>query len=213
MSTWLTGFALAEQNVGLNMLRRLSGEAPAFAILRPTSALPTRNGAATRSSPASWKTIARAPTRRCSSSPRRACPKRRGTKRALRCSSCATPSLPATFPGSIRASSKRRRRPQGLSLVRGLQNFLDDIANNGGYPRQVDRSGFELGVNIAATPGRVVMRNDADGADRLRSADAAGSRRCHCSAARRGSTNTTSWTWPQDVRSSSGPCSTGTRRS
>ena len=26
MSTWLTGFALAEQNVGLNMLRRLSGQ-------------------------------------------------------------------------------------------------------------------------------------------------------------------------------------------
>ncbi len=25
MSTWLTGFALAEQNVGLNMLRRLGG--------------------------------------------------------------------------------------------------------------------------------------------------------------------------------------------
>ncbi|MFY9663343.1 MAG: hypothetical protein WAK19_02730, partial [Candidatus Cybelea sp.] len=26
MSTWLTGFALAEQNVGLNMLRRLGGQ-------------------------------------------------------------------------------------------------------------------------------------------------------------------------------------------
>ena len=25
MSTWLTGFVLAEQNVGLNMLRRLGG--------------------------------------------------------------------------------------------------------------------------------------------------------------------------------------------
>src|SRR5271165_4497277 len=28
MSTWITGFTLAEQNVGLNMLRRLSGQPP-----------------------------------------------------------------------------------------------------------------------------------------------------------------------------------------
>jgi hypothetical protein len=28
MSTWLSGFALAEQNVGLNMMRRLSGQEP-----------------------------------------------------------------------------------------------------------------------------------------------------------------------------------------
>ena len=28
MSTWFTGFALAEQTVGLNMLRRLGGERP-----------------------------------------------------------------------------------------------------------------------------------------------------------------------------------------
>src|SRR5215469_10485058 len=28
MSSWLSGFALAEQNVGLNMLRRLGGQEP-----------------------------------------------------------------------------------------------------------------------------------------------------------------------------------------
>ena len=28
MSTWLSGFALAEQNVGLNMMRRLGGQEP-----------------------------------------------------------------------------------------------------------------------------------------------------------------------------------------
>ena len=48
MSTWLTGFALAEQNVGLNMLRRLSGEARPRRHSRATSVLSTRSGAPTR---------------------------------------------------------------------------------------------------------------------------------------------------------------------
>ncbi len=34
MSTWLSGFALAEQNVGLNMLRRLGGEASPAPVSR-----------------------------------------------------------------------------------------------------------------------------------------------------------------------------------
>ncbi len=47
----------------------------------------------------------------------------------------------------------------GGSLLRGLRNFLDDLANNNGRPRQVDTSPFEKGKNIAATPGKVVFRN------------------------------------------------------
>jgi polyhydroxyalkanoate synthase len=31
--------------------------------------------------------------------------------------------------------------------------MLDDLRHNGGWPSQVDSSGFELGVNMAATPG------------------------------------------------------------
>lgn len=48
----------------------------------------------------------------------------------------------------------------GLSLARGFFNFSQDLVRNGGRPRQVDRSAFELGRNLAATPGRVILRND-----------------------------------------------------
>lgn len=48
----------------------------------------------------------------------------------------------------------------GMSLVRGATNMLDDMRDNGGWPSQVDASGFELGVNMAATAGSVVFRNE-----------------------------------------------------
>ena len=38
--------------------------------------------------------------------------------------------------------------------------MLDDIRHNGGWPSQVDCTGFEVGVNMAATPGSVVYRSD-----------------------------------------------------
>jgi polyhydroxyalkanoate synthase subunit PhaC len=48
----------------------------------------------------------------------------------------------------------------GLSLVRGAANALTDLFENEGRPRQVDTTPFELGRNLAATPGRVVFRNE-----------------------------------------------------
>jgi polyhydroxyalkanoate synthase len=45
-------------------------------------------------------------------------------------------------------------------VAAGARNFLDDLVHNGGRPRQVDTSPFELGRNLAATPGKVVFRND-----------------------------------------------------
>ena len=48
----------------------------------------------------------------------------------------------------------------GLSIVKGLRNMADDLRHNGGWPSQVDKSGFEVGVNMAATAGSVVYRSD-----------------------------------------------------
>lgn len=48
----------------------------------------------------------------------------------------------------------------GQSLVRGVAHLLDDLRHNDGLPRQVDERAFEVGVNLAATPGAVVFRNE-----------------------------------------------------
>ncbi|MFF7061670.1 class II poly(R)-hydroxyalkanoic acid synthase [Pseudomonas sp. NPDC008258] len=48
----------------------------------------------------------------------------------------------------------------GQSLVRGVAHLLDDLRHNDGLPRQVDERAFEVGGNVAATPGAVVFRNE-----------------------------------------------------
>ena len=48
----------------------------------------------------------------------------------------------------------------GQSLVAGLQNYVDDLVKNGGMPSQVDTTPFQVGKNIATTPGAVVFRDD-----------------------------------------------------
>jgi polyhydroxyalkanoate synthase subunit PhaC len=55
---------------------------------------------------------------------------------------------------------KRALETGGGSLARGLRTFLSDLATNDGYPRQVDSSHFTLGKDLAATPGKVVLRNE-----------------------------------------------------
>ena len=47
----------------------------------------------------------------------------------------------------------------GESLVRGARNMLEDLTEKGGWPSQVNSSGFELGVNMAVTPGAVIYQN------------------------------------------------------
>ncbi|MGQ0619956.1 MAG: alpha/beta fold hydrolase [Panacagrimonas sp.] len=55
---------------------------------------------------------------------------------------------------------KRVRETRGKSLMRGFQHFLSDRLDNGGMISMVDRTAFEVGRNVAATPGDVVFRNE-----------------------------------------------------
>jgi polyhydroxyalkanoate synthase len=67
---------------------------------------------------------------------------------------------PTNFLWSNPAALKRAFDTGGVSLARGMRNFLTDLTTNGGLPQKVDRSAFRLGENIAATPGKVVFRNE-----------------------------------------------------
>jgi polyhydroxyalkanoate synthase len=58
------------------------------------------------------------------------------------------------------AALKRAFETGGRSVLDGARNCLDDVRHNGGRPRQVDTSSFRLGENMAATPSKVVFRND-----------------------------------------------------
>ena len=48
----------------------------------------------------------------------------------------------------------------GRSVLRGWRNIGKDILHNHGLPRTVDREAFELGRNLAATPGAVVFKSE-----------------------------------------------------
>ena len=61
----------------------------------------------------------------------------------------------ATNPAALREAAGTG----GLSLVKGAQNMLRDMAR-GGMPAMVDRKQFKVGEDLAATPGAVVYRDE-----------------------------------------------------
>ena len=67
---------------------------------------------------------------------------------------------PTNYLPTNPAALKRAFETGGASVVAGARNFLGDLRNNSGLPRQVDTRPFEIGRNLAATPGKVVFRND-----------------------------------------------------
>ena len=67
---------------------------------------------------------------------------------------------PSNVPWLNPAVVKEAMNTGGMSVLKGMQNFMQDMSENGGMPSQVDKTQHELGKNLAATPGRVVYRND-----------------------------------------------------
>ncbi len=67
---------------------------------------------------------------------------------------------PTNFLVTNPAALVRAFETGGKSLLKGGRAFVDDVLHNGGRPRQVDTSGFEVGGNLACTPGEVVYRNE-----------------------------------------------------
>ncbi len=58
------------------------------------------------------------------------------------------------------AAMKNMYETGGASLVKGLTHMLEDLANNGGMPSQVDMKAFQVGKDLGITPGAVVFKNE-----------------------------------------------------
>ena len=67
---------------------------------------------------------------------------------------------PTNFLLTNPAALKRMLETGGASLVAGAGHFVDDMLHNNGRPRQVDSRPFQVGENLAATPGQVVFKNE-----------------------------------------------------
>ncbi len=68
---------------------------------------------------------------------------------------------PSNFLMSNPAALKEAMATKGESLVRGMENFAADLERGGGQLAisQTDSTLFEVGVNVAASPGKVVFQN------------------------------------------------------
>ncbi|MFM8941722.1 MAG: class I poly(R)-hydroxyalkanoic acid synthase, partial [Phenylobacterium sp.] len=69
---------------------------------------------------------------------------------------------PSNFLASNPEALKEALFTRGESLVRGMENFAGDLARGGGQLAisQTDYDQFEIGVNVATAPGKVVFQNE-----------------------------------------------------
>lgn len=69
-------------------------------------------------------------------------------------------SAPTNYLWGNPEALKRAFETGGLSLIAGFRRFVADAVNNRALPSQVDSAAFKVGVDLAATPGMVVYRNE-----------------------------------------------------
>lgn len=67
---------------------------------------------------------------------------------------------PSNFPLTNPTVLKAAIDSGGLHFVQGLRNLVGDLRSGSVLPATVDRAGFTLGENLAATPGAVVARSE-----------------------------------------------------
>jgi len=67
---------------------------------------------------------------------------------------------PTNFPQTNPQVARRTIESGGLNLMTGLSNLLEDVGKGQGLVSRRAPNDFELGVNVAATPGAVVFKND-----------------------------------------------------
>jgi polyhydroxyalkanoate synthase len=67
---------------------------------------------------------------------------------------------PANFPLTNPEALRRAIETGSVSLLAGFANLLEDAASEAGLVQRRSNEDFELGVNIAATPGAVVYQNE-----------------------------------------------------
>ncbi len=161
MMLWSSQVAIAQQTAGLNLMRRLTSGLGA--------ADPSPAAADKRFSDPGWKQNpfllgiaetyleqARAAMTLVEGS-RLPEATRRKARFAMQLLTDAL--APSNVPWINPAVVREAMETGGASLIRGAEHFMSDVQHNGGMPRQSDASAFTPGVNIAATPGRVVFRN------------------------------------------------------
>ena len=69
---------------------------------------------------------------------------------------------PTNFFGTNPDALERAVETEGQSLITGLENLIADLESNDGelIVKLADESAFEVGGNIATSPGKVIFRND-----------------------------------------------------
>lgn len=67
---------------------------------------------------------------------------------------------PTNFAHTNPQVARRTIESGGLNLMTGLSNLLEDVGKGQGLVGRRAPNDFELGVNVAATPGAVVFQND-----------------------------------------------------
>jgi polyhydroxyalkanoate synthase len=97
---------------------------------------------------------------------------------------------PTNYPWSNPAVLKETIDRGGANLVTGARRFARDVSRSPRLPATVDTTKFEVGRNLAVSPGAVVLRTDVFELIHY-SRRPSRSTRCRCCSSRRRSTSTT----------------------